>query len=449
MALEQIIAYKKSLMAQRPKVNEELKKSCKSLFKALKKQDCSFIFEIKPKSPSKGVLKTDVNVLDIAHTYEPFADAISVLADEKYFGGSLNNVKMVSEEAICPILCKDVVVSPLQVFEARAFGADVVLLMLSVLSDEEYRECEKAARSLGMEIICEVHTEQEMKRAIALKAKIIGINNRDLFSLNVDLENSERLISMAPKGALLISESGFYNRAELQRFSERVNGFLVGSSLMQAPRMDLAVRELIFGRIKICGLTNFLDAKNAYDAGAYYGGLNFWPKSKRYVTKADAQSIKKAPLIWGGVFVDQPLAEVKEIACDLNLDFVQLHGQESERYIKELRAELDCEIWQAIRINGATRAQKSEHAHKVLFDTYCEVEAGGTGKSFPWEKHEGEFSKSIVAGGVDESNVAKLAQYFPFAIDICSGVESENPRKKSLAKIHGIFDSLRLKSKRT
>ena len=89
MALEQIIAYKKSLMAQRPQVNKELKKSCKSLSKALKKQDCSFIFEIKPKSPSKGILKTDINVVDIAHTYEPFADAISVLADEKYFGGRL------------------------------------------------------------------------------------------------------------------------------------------------------------------------------------------------------------------------------------------------------------------------------------------------------------------------------------------------------------------------
>lgn len=450
MALKEIIAYKKERIEQNKSriLNEyqSLPLSQKSLAQALRNNFSSFIFEIKPKSPSMGVLKNEVDVGKIASIYEPFASTISVLADEKFFGGSLANVKKVSSTQSLPVLCKDIVVSPLQVLEARAHGANVVLLMLSVLSDQEYRECEKEALTLGMEIICEVHNEAEMIRAKELKAKIIGINNRDLFSLKIDLETTRRLVPLAPKDALLIAESGFYHRKEIMSYASMVDGFLVGSSLMQKEQMDLAVRELIFGRIKICGITNFKDANMAYKSGAFYGGLNFWPGSKRYISVEEAQKIKKdVPLSWGGVFVDQPLEQVRDIATSLNLDFIQLHGDEREDYIKDLKKALSCEIWKAVRVKSGQNLEVSQHAHRVLLDTYCASEQGGTGKSFPWADYQSHFGDMIIAGGVNESNVAKLSAYFPFAIDICSGVESDDPRKKSLSKVVAIFDELRPK----
>lgn len=450
MALEEIIAYKKALIEQHKSriLNEcqKLLKSQKSLAEALRKDQSSFIFEIKPKSPSKGVLKSLVDVDKVSSIYEPFADAISVLADEKFFGGSLDNVKKVSSRQNRPVLCKDVVVSPLQILEARAYGANVVLLMLSVLTDKEYRECEKTAQSLGMEIITEVHTEDEMARAKALEASIIGINNRDLFTLKIDLETTERLVPLAPKGALLIAESGFYHRKEIMRYASLVDGFLVGSSLMQAERMDLAVRELIFGRIKICGLTNFEDANHAYQAGAYYGGLNFWPKSKRHVRVDEALMIKKdVPLSFGGVFVDQPLEEVRDIALRLNLDFIQLHGHEPDDYILDLKKLAPtCEIWQTQHVKDGVNIEKT-NADRVLLDTFCPQEPGGTGKRFAWAHYQSYFNDMVVAGGVNESNILELTNLFPFAIDICSGMETDNPRKKSLSKIDKIFDQLRPK----
>lgn len=444
MALKEIIEYKKQLIKQKKSVVNDVKPCDRSFFDALKKDDSAFIFEIKPSSPSMGVIKSDVDPKTIAEIYAPFADAISVLADEKFFGGSLENVQKVSLAQKLPVLCKDVVVSPLQVLEARAHGAHMVLLMLSVLSDQEYLECEKVAYDLNMSIICEVHTEQEMIRAKALRAKIIGINNRDLFTLKIDLETTKKLVALAPNDAFLISESGYKKRSQIMANAHLVDGFLVGSSLMKACRIDLAVRELLFGRVKICGLTNAKDAKASYDAGAFYGGLNFWSKSKRFISVDQALSVKNStPLNWGGIFVAQALDEVKDIALKLKLDFVQLHGDESDDYIRDLKKLLPLtEIWQAIRLKPGDHIKKSPHADRVLLDSYSS-EQGGTGTSFSWQDYNG-YEDKVMAGGINPDNVCKAASFDPFAIDICSGVE-EAFGLKSANKLAATFSNLRPK----
>lgn len=452
MALADIILHKKDLVKEKASeiraYQDSLKPSLKSLKQALLRDRSAFICEIKFSSPSQGSMHQDLGVKDVADIYAPFADALSVLADEKYFGGSPNNVRLASNGQHNPVLFKDVVVSPLQVFEARHVGAHAILLMLSVLDDDTYRSCRAAANALNMDVICEVHNEEEMERAKNLGAPIIGINNRNLKTLKVDLETSERLLPLVPQDAIVILESGFKNRTEIMRFSGKVHGFLIGTSLMSAKRIDLALRELLFGRVKICGLTNAVDARVAYNSGAYYGGLNFAPISKRQVDIDSAIAIKAAaPLVWGGVFVNQTLDEVSKIAIELALEFVQLHGDEDDAYAKALRDRLPvgCEIWRVIRVKNKLPDVGTMEADRIVLDTYDHAQYGGTGERFDWGLLTGNQDRHryIVAGGIKPSNVKELSAFCPFGIDIASGVEEGDPRKKSPALINELFAQLR------
>lgn len=421
--------------------------SKKCLYDALRKHRRSYICEIKLASPSQGQIKKDTNISDVANIYSPFADAMSVLAEEKFFMGSLHNVKKISQEQACPVLCKDIVVSPLQVYEARYYGADAVLLMLSVLDDATYKQCEQAAKLLNMNIICEVHTALEVERANRLGAKIIGINNRNLHTLEIDLGTSERLRPLVHKDALVIAESGFSKRQDIMRYDGVVDGFLIGTSLMRAKRIDLALRELVFGRVKICGLSNAHDALCAYEAGAYYGGLNFSPLSKRFVNKETARDIMaKAPLCYGGVFVNQPIEEVSSVAAYLDLDFVQLHGDESQDYINKLRSLLapKCEIWQALRVKNNINLTYNQNVDLILLDAFCNENYGGTGKTFDWALLNNLGSqKFALAGGINSSNIKRASLSNAFVLDIASGVEEEDCRKKSPARLKEIFNILR------
>ena len=448
MALERIVEYKKQLVTERKVAIEaychDLKPTNKNLFDALCQTKSAFILEIKPSSPSKGMIRDGVNVEEIANIYTPFAQAMSVLADEKYFGGSYLNVEKVSAKVACPVLAKDIIVSPWQIYEARYFGADAVLLMLSVLDNDTYQACNELAKRLNMGVITEVHTKEEVSRARDLKAAIVGINNRNLKTLEIDLETTNNLLPLIPKDVLIISESGFSKRCELKKLSGAVQGFLIGTSLMKAPRIDLALRELLFGRVKICGFTNQVDAQYAYDSGAYYGGLNFHLESKRFVSIEEAQATKSnVPLVWGGVFVNQSEIEIVDTVNLLALDFVQLHGDETDDYVASLKQKLGPkhEVWKAVRINDNLENAHGCTADRVLLDSYSHTDYGGTGQTFDWaliDNEPGRFDY-IVAGGINPSNVEKARDIEPFAIDIASGVEDKNPRKKSHEKIRELF----------
>jgi indole-3-glycerol phosphate synthase / phosphoribosylanthranilate isomerase len=452
MALLDIVAHKKRIVAERQydvaRIIKSVTPTEKSLYRALSHEKSAFICEVKFASPSRGQIRADITAGDVARIYAPFADTISVLADEKYFGGSYDVVREVSLAVSCPVLCKDVVVSPLQVYEARYHGADCVLLMLSVLNDEEFQECARVAASLNMDFICEVHTESEMKRANNLHAPIIGINNRNLKTLEINLETSTHLAPLAHENAILILESGFSHHHQIKQFSALADGFLVGTSLMKSPRIDLALRELIFGRIKICGLTNPQDAQTAYELGAYYGGLNFAPVSKRQVSVDEAKSIMSgAPLVWGGVFVNQPASLVADVALKLGLLFVQLHGDEDQDYINEVRALLpsNCELWRAVRVKNSLEIPHLLGVDRMLLDGFLEGCFGGTGQSFDWDlfAKEPRRNELIIAGGITPSTIKAASDLLPFAIDIASGVEDLDPRKKSVQKIKELFLNVR------
>ena len=205
----------------------------RSLVGALARKGARFILEIKKTSPSEGVIRAAADPAAMARGYAGVADALSVLCDRAYFGGSLDDLAAARVEFDGPILAKDFFTDLRQVAEARIAGADAVLVMLSLLDDDAARAMIAEARGFGMDALVEVHDEAEMRRALALGAPLIGINNRDLRDLSIDLATTERLAPLAPD-RILVSESGIAKRGDVSRLSPLVDGFLVGSSLMRA-----------------------------------------------------------------------------------------------------------------------------------------------------------------------------------------------------------------------
>jgi indole-3-glycerol phosphate synthase/phosphoribosylanthranilate isomerase len=428
------------------------KPSARRLGEALAGSGARFILECKKASPSKGLIRKNFDIADIARTYKNFADAVSVLTDEPYFDGSLDNLRRAREILDCPILAKDFVLGPYQVREARMYGADAALLMLSVLDDVTYRECAAEAERLRMDVITEVHGEGEMDRAIALGARIIGINNRNLKTMKVDLGVVARLASSVPEGRAIICESGINSRDDvlsIRASCPRLNAFLVGGSLMKEPLLDLAVRRLLFGRVKICGLTSAFDSSVAYEAGASYGGMVFAAESPRNVDRRVSEGIvasSRMPLV--GVFVNENINVVQGIAADLELAVVQLHGDEDEAYIKNLRLSLpeEVEIWRAVHVAGFDADLSKYGADRVLLDTFMDGRRGGTGRAFDWSLLDG-VSKGedfVIAGGITPENAYSAMKFSPHAVDISSGVEEVGkPGKKDQKKIKRLFQNLR------
>lgn len=281
----------------------KIEPSSRSFYQALTDNKAVFILECKKASPSKGLIREHFDPRAIAESYRPFASAISVLTDEKYFQGSFDYLTLVSRQVHQPVLCKDFIIDEYQIYLARFYRADAILLMLSVLDDKQYKQLSAVAHSLNMGVLTEVSNEEERVRAVALEARVVGINNRDLRDLSIDLNRTRTMAPKLPSSTIVISESGIHTYQQVRELSQYANGFLIGSALMSEPDLDLAVRRVILGANKVCGLTRPEDAEAAYRAGAVYGGLIFVGKSPRYVDLAQANKIvQAAPLQWVGVF---------------------------------------------------------------------------------------------------------------------------------------------------
>ncbi|KER04757.1 bifunctional indole-3-glycerol-phosphate synthase TrpC/phosphoribosylanthranilate isomerase TrpF [Photorhabdus temperata] len=416
--------------------------SQRSFYQALSSEPTVFILECKKASPSKGLIRQDFDPIQIAKTYQPYAAAISVLTDEKYFQGSYDFLRLVNNAVHQPVLCKDFIIDPYQVYLARYYQADAILLMLSVLDDEQYIMLSELAHSLNMGVLIEVSSEEERIRAVTLKAKIIGINNRDLRDLSIDLNRTRQLAPQLPEGAIVISESGIHQHQQIRELSHYANGFLIGSALMSQSNLDLALRQLILGENKVCGLTRPQDAKAALQAGAVYGGLIFVEHSLRRINIEQAQQIiNAAALKYVGVFQNQSSAFINHTARTLSLAAVQLHGAEGEVYIEELRKLLpeNCQIWKAIDMSKDSFHAKAGNIDRYLLDNG----KGGTGKSFDWQLLEKQSLDNVMlAGGLNEENCQQAAKYGCCGLDFNSGVESA-PGIKSSHKLSKVFQRLR------
>lgn len=419
----------------------DVKPSDRDFYQSLKQTKTAFILECKKASPSKGLIRDDFDPATIAKVYKDYASAISVLTDEKYFQGRFEFLPIVRNEVTQPVLCKDFIIDEYQIYLARYYQADAILLMLSVVNDDEYRHLSRIAHQLNMGILTEASTQAEVERAIALGAKVIGINNRNLRDLSVDLNRVKNLSKTIPDDRIIISESGIYTHNQVKELSQFANGFLIGSALMSEPNLTLAIRKVMLGENKVCGLTRAEDAIAAYQAGAVYGGLIFAPKSPRYLSPINARRvISAAPLNWVGVFKNETIDQVCQIAEQLSLYAVQLHGDEDNQYIQLLREKLpkNCQIWKALSISNTIPEHNNPLVSRYIFDHG----AGGTGKSFDWSLLAGQdLTNVILAGGINPQNIKNALATNVIGVDLNSGVEI-SPGIKDKHKIQAVFEQI-------
>ncbi len=218
----------------------------RDLRRALLNQGIAVIAEVKSRSPSTGVLKNEFDPAGLARAYERSgAAAISVLTDKKYFGGAGEHIEIVKDSVSLPVLRKDFIIDPFQIHESDRLGADAVLLIMRLLEPETAREFMKIIEKTGMACLVETHTREEIDRALEIGASIIGVNNRDLDTLKIDLDRSLQLRKYIPRGVVAISQSGINDRSDIElMINAGFDAVLVGTVLMRAPSVAEKLLEL-------------------------------------------------------------------------------------------------------------------------------------------------------------------------------------------------------------
>lgn len=431
-----------------------LTRSTRSLYEGLRQRGGNrFIMECKSASPSLGMIREHYEPASIARVYSKYASGISVLCEPDRFGGDYDHLATVASTTHLPVLCKDFIIDEVQIHAARYFGADAILLMLSVLSDEEYAALAAVAEGYGLDILTEVIDEEETERALRLGAKIIGVNHRNLHDLSIDLDRSARLAALVPDDAVVVSESGIRDAATVRRLGGHSNGFLVGSQLTSQPDIDRAARELVYGPNKVCGLVSANAAQAAAAAGAVYGGLIFEEASPRNVSRETAAEIIAAEPGLQYVAVSRRTSGFRELLVDA-LAAVQIHAPyqgsvEAERaLIAAARAELPdtVEVWRAVSMTGLQDG--GELATDLLEDVdklVLDAGDGGTGTSFDWSGIPDVVKqKSLLAGGLNPANIADALAVDCLGLDLNSGVEYPGqPGRKDSGALRRAFATIR------
>lgn len=414
---------------------------------ALKTNELSFICECKKSSPSKGIIAPDFPHLEIAKAYESAgANCISVLTEPIWFLGNDKHLKEIADAVSIPCLRKDFIIDEYMIYEARLLGASAVLLICSILSEEQIRKYIDICDTLGLSALVEVHDEKEIMMALGAGARMIGINNRNLKDFSMDTENSRRLAKLIPENVIFVSESGVSCREDIERLSAiGADAVLIGETLMRAVDKKAKLAELrgCGTKIKFCGLTREEDIDCANDIKPDYVGFVFAPKSRRHISseKAFTLRMKLNPSILAvGIFVDAPLETVVKLLDNETVDIVQLHGTETEDYISRLRTLTNKLIIQAFRIDCAADAERAKKstADFVLLDG----KNGGSGKAFDWDLIKSFSRPFFLAGGLTKDNAPEVIKNLrPYALDVSSGIEADGYKNKN--KMRGFAHAVR------
>jgi indole-3-glycerol phosphate synthase len=256
--LKTIAKHKLDLLAAKKSYYENLVKNMKpaqgrraGVFKKAisQKGQINLIAEVKKASPSAGLIREDFNAATIAGIYvKNKAAAISVLTEDKYFLGEFSHLSAISENCPIPVLMKDFIVHEYQIYEGLFYGASAVLLIVAMLSDKQLKELIQASHRLGLDCLVEIQDEAEVKRALLAGAQIIGVNNRNLQNLKVDLNNCLSLIPQIPKGIVIVAESGLKTHEDIRRVEEAgAHAVLIGEVFMRSPDIGAKIKEVMYG----------------------------------------------------------------------------------------------------------------------------------------------------------------------------------------------------------
>ena len=448
---------------------------------ALRQQDFNFICEVKKASPSKGIIAEHFPYLDVAKEYEVAgAAAISVLTEPDFFKGDKEYLQEIASTVKIPVLRKDFIIDEYQIYQAKVWGASAILLICACLDVPTLTKFRELADSLGLSSLVEAHDEHEVQMAIDCDARIIGVNNRNLKDFTVDVQNSVRLRNLVEDDIIFVSESGLETPEDIQVLRDNNIGVaLMGETFMRSPN-KVEKLAYLYGptyytpKVKMCGISKVETIPAIVEAKPDYMGLVFAP-SKRQVTVAQAKTLvdelhKQYEKTYGeatvsmntdtaqdsqdsqdsqvsqdsqefvpgnsnfekiktvGVFVNETVENLLKIAAEVNLDVIQLHGDEDETFIQSLKECTNVEVWKAVQVRSAADAEKwiDSSADMLLFDAYHKDERGGTGEVFDWSSLD-EFERPfMLAGGMDSTNVARAIRTVrPYGIDISSGIETE------------------------
>jgi len=430
----------------------------------------NIIAEFKRRSPSKGPIKSPADPVATAQTYESAgAAAISVLTEEDYFDGSLDDLRSVRGASRLPVLRKDFIFDEYQVYESAAAGADALLLIVAALDDQTLNRLLKLTENeLGMDALVEVHNQSELDRAVACGARLIGVNNRDLRTFEVSVATSHLLARAAPENTILVSESGLMPADVRELRSVGYSGFLVGETFMRAADPAKAIRDFVGEPkplaprsvfVKICGITNVEDARAAVAAGADMLGFNFYRPSPRFIEPDTARKIiaairaetrsELARVTILGVFVNESAGTVNRIAERSGLDGIQLHGDETMEYCRELKEHAPQRFaLKVVRANGAIDFSELSlyAADAFMLDAYDPKLRGGTGQTADWtlaREAARQLPRLFLAGGLSPGNVSEaIATVQPYAVDACSALEL-SPGKKDHARVREFVAAVR------
>ena len=420
---------------------------------ALRQQDFNFICEVKKASPSKGIIAEHFPYLEIAKEYEVAgAAAISVLTEPDFFKGDKKYLQEIASTVKIPVLRKDFIIDEYQIYQAKVWGASAILLICACLDVPTLTKFRELADSLGLSSLVEAHDEHEVQMAIDCGARIIGVNNRNLKDFTVDVQNSVRLRNLVQDDVIFVSESGLETPEDIQVLRDNNIGVaLMGETFMRSPN-KVEKLAYLYGstyytpKVKMCGISKVETIPAVVEAKPDYMGLVFAP-SKRQVTVDQAKTLVEElhkqytkrynngaeqsnndEIKTVGIFVNETLENLVTIATEVNLDAVQLHGDEDEAFIQSLKERTNVEVWKAVQIRSAADAEAwiDSRADMLLFDAYHKDERGGTGEVFDWSCLD-EFERPfMLAGGIDCTNVARAIRTVrPYGIDISSGIETD------------------------
>ena len=424
---------------------------------ALRQQDFNFICEVKKASPSKGIIAEHFPYLDIAKEYEVAgAAAISVLTEPDFFKGDKKYLQEIASTVKISVLRKDFIIDEYQIYQAKVWGASAILLICACLDVPTLTKFRELADSLGLSSLVEAHDEHEVQMAIDCGARIIGVNNRNLKDFTVDVQNSVRLRNLVQDDVIFVSESGLETPEDIQVLRDNNIGVaLMGETFMRSPN-KVEKLAYLYGstyytpKVKMCGISKIETIPAVIEVNPDYMGLVFAP-SKRQVTVDQAKTLVEELhkqyvnrynrdaeqysndvvqefIKTVGIFVNETLDNLVTIATEVNLDAVQLHGDEDEAFIQSLKERTNVEVWKAVQIRSAADAEAwiDSRADMLLFDAYHKDERGGTGEVFDWSCLDVFERPFMLAGGIDSTNVARAIRTVrPYGIDISSGIETD------------------------